>query len=360
MSLISHSIVLAQTVRVMVLATIAFLVALAVTPLWNRFLTKRGFSKQLRESKDAPIFYELHKKKIGVPTGAGVMIWSTVVALAIVFDILNHLFDGFWHYLSFIDRAETYLPLAALCLAGLLGLLDDWLGVLKLGGASGGGLQVRHKSIFYIDRRRGRRLVVLLSASVSTCVEHPVRWQCHDRLVVYPVVHFYRVRVGLLGERDRRPRWAPRRLVALRIFCPDRGCVRSRPLPARRVRRGDDRRPACVPVEQYLPREVHDGRHRLDVARHHDRYHRDAHEHGASPAVLYDHPRDRIPVGHHPGCLEKDTRRKKSVPFRADPSSFRSPRLARVADHDAVLDHIRHFLRDRARAVLLVSGSLIC
>ena len=150
MNLIAHSLVLAQTVRVMILATLAFLAALAVTPLWNRFLTKRGFSKQLRESKDAPIFYELHKKKIGVPTGAGIMIWSTVIGLAIVFDIFNHLFDGFWHYLSFIDRAETYLPLAALCLAGLVGLLDDWLNVRKLGGASGGGLQVRHKSIFYI------------------------------------------------------------------------------------------------------------------------------------------------------------------------------------------------------------------
>ena len=149
-ALIYHSVVLSQTVRVMVLATVAFLVALAITPLWRKFLAKHGFSKQLRESKDAPVFYELHKKKIGVPTGAGIIIWSTVLILAIIFDILNHLFDGFWHYLSFIDRAETYLPLAALFLAGLLGLLDDWFGVLKIGGASGGGLKVRQKSVFYI------------------------------------------------------------------------------------------------------------------------------------------------------------------------------------------------------------------
>jgi phospho-N-acetylmuramoyl-pentapeptide-transferase len=145
-----HSIILSQTVRVMVLATISFLVALAVTPLWSKLLSKQGFSKQLRESKDAPVFYELHKKKIGVPTGAGIIIWSTVIILAIIFDILNHAFGGFWQYISFIDRRETYLPLAALVLAGLLGLLDDWLAVLKLGGGSGGGLQVRHKSIFYL------------------------------------------------------------------------------------------------------------------------------------------------------------------------------------------------------------------
>lgn len=150
MTLLSHSIILAQSVRVMILATVAFLVALVVTPFVWKFLVNRGFSKNLRESKDAPVFYELHKKKIGVPTGAGIIIWLTVTILAFIFDALNHAFDGFWHYLSFIDRAETYLPLAALVLAGILGLIDDYLGVLKVGGASGGGLQVRFKSIFYI------------------------------------------------------------------------------------------------------------------------------------------------------------------------------------------------------------------
>jgi phospho-N-acetylmuramoyl-pentapeptide-transferase len=42
------------------------------------------------------------------------------------------------------------LPLAALLIAALLGLLDDWLGVLRLGGASGGGLKIRQKAIMYL------------------------------------------------------------------------------------------------------------------------------------------------------------------------------------------------------------------
>ena len=129
--------ILSQAVRVIVLATIAFLVAIATTPFWHRLLVKRGFTKDLRASKDAPFFYELHKKKIGVPTSAGVMIWLTVLVLAVIFGILGHFFQS-WQYLSFIDRRETYLPLTALFLAGLLGLLDDYLGVLKIGlGALG-------------------------------------------------------------------------------------------------------------------------------------------------------------------------------------------------------------------------------
>jgi phospho-N-acetylmuramoyl-pentapeptide-transferase len=143
--------VLDEAIRVILLATIAFLVTLIVTPFWFRFLIKHKFGKHIREEGAAPVFYELHKKKAGTPTGAGVVIWGTVLGLAIIFGIGNRLFDEFWwHSLNFVDRAETYLPLVALFLAGILGLLDDWLGVLRIGGGSGGGLQVRHKSILYV------------------------------------------------------------------------------------------------------------------------------------------------------------------------------------------------------------------
>lgn len=143
--------ILAETVRVIVLTTIAFFVALFVTPLWYSVLKKRHFDKQIREEGQAPVFYELHKKKAGTPTGGGVIIWSTVIGLAVVFGILNNLFDGsVWHYLNFISRSETYLPLAALLLAAVVGFVDDWLGALKLGGAPGGGLKVRQKSVLYL------------------------------------------------------------------------------------------------------------------------------------------------------------------------------------------------------------------
>src|SRR5258708_4519664 len=140
-----------QSIRVIVLTTIAFFVALFVTPLWYRFLKKQNFGKQLREENGAPVFYELHKNKAGTPTGGGVIIWSTVAGLAFVFAILNYLFDSsVWRYLNFVNRAETFLPLAALLGAAFIGLVDDWLGVMKLGGASGGGLKVRQKSILYL------------------------------------------------------------------------------------------------------------------------------------------------------------------------------------------------------------------
>lgn len=141
---------IAETVRVTILTTIAFFVALFITPFWFRFLKKYKFGKQLRTSEQTPVFHGLHKNKEGTPTGGGIIIWSTVIIMAVVFDILTHLFGGVWDYFNFIDRAETYLPLAALLIAALLGLLDDWLGALKMGGANGGGLKIRQKSVIYL------------------------------------------------------------------------------------------------------------------------------------------------------------------------------------------------------------------
>ncbi len=139
-----------QTVRIIILTTIAFFVALAVTPAWSRFLNNHQFRKQIREEKVTPVYYGLHGRKAGTPTGGGIIIWSTVLGLALVFWAASRLFDGPWKYLNFVNRAETYLPIAALLIAAVLGLVDDWLGVLKIGGASGGGLKIRHKSILYL------------------------------------------------------------------------------------------------------------------------------------------------------------------------------------------------------------------
>lgn len=139
-----------QTVRILLFTTIAFFVALAVTPIWSRFLNKRQFKKQIREESFTPVYYGLHGKKAGTPTGGGIIIWSTVLGLALVFWLLAKTFDGSWQYFNFVNRAETYLPIAAFAIAAVLGFIDDWLGVLKIGGASGGGLKIRYKSLLYL------------------------------------------------------------------------------------------------------------------------------------------------------------------------------------------------------------------
>lgn len=137
-----------QAVRVLGLSMLAFLVAFAITPLVMRFITKLKAKKQIKSADDAPVFNALHKGKEGTPTMGGIIIWATVLIIALVMFILANIFDGFWSYLNFVDRAQTYLPLAAMAIAALFGFVDDLLGILKK-GPKGGGLPMRHRLIIY-------------------------------------------------------------------------------------------------------------------------------------------------------------------------------------------------------------------
>lgn len=139
---------LIEALQILTLSLVAFLAALFFTPLVSRVLHRYTLRKQVRTPESAPIFHKFHEKKAGTPTMGGVIIWGTTVVLAVFFWILQFLLDGFWSELSFINRAETYLPIAALLGAGLLGLADDLLGVFKI-GPNGGGLSVMQKVLLY-------------------------------------------------------------------------------------------------------------------------------------------------------------------------------------------------------------------
>lgn len=78
----------------------------------------------------------------------GIIIWATVLGLAFVFWSMSALFGGIWDKVNFVDRAQTYLPIAAMLVAAFLGFWDDLMGVLKI-GPHGGGLRVSQKLVMY-------------------------------------------------------------------------------------------------------------------------------------------------------------------------------------------------------------------
>ncbi|MDE1970856.1 MAG: hypothetical protein KGI50_04765 [Patescibacteria group bacterium] len=140
---------LIQAIRLLTLGTLSFLFAMLVSGPVLHILKNYQFGKQIRPEADAPVFAKFHKKKEGTPTMGGVIIWGTTLALAILFGIGNYLFNGVFHHLNFINRAETYLPLAALFFAAVVGLVDDLMGVLKW-GPKGGGLSMKGKLVLYV------------------------------------------------------------------------------------------------------------------------------------------------------------------------------------------------------------------
>ncbi len=137
-------------VKILGFSALAFAVALFSTPLLTHFLYKYKMGKQIRSAASAPIFASMHAGKAGTPTMGGVLIWGTVLVVALVFSALAALApDTMFAKLNFLTREQTYLPLGIMVVAAVIGLFDDLLGILKI-GKNGGGLRMRERLLFYL------------------------------------------------------------------------------------------------------------------------------------------------------------------------------------------------------------------
>ena len=121
-----------NVVRIFLVATLAFFINLTITYFWTKVLYKHFRPGKEIEKEGAPIFNALHRKKEGTPTMGGLPIWVTVSVITIVFWIFSNSFGGIWSGLNFLSRSQTLLPLGFLILAGLVGMADDILGILRL------------------------------------------------------------------------------------------------------------------------------------------------------------------------------------------------------------------------------------
>src|SRR3989344_3494435 len=146
-----------NVVRIFFMAAMAFFVTLFVTPFWTKILYKYNLGKQIKtetafkilHTDGGPIDSKLHERQKGTPTMGGVVIWMTVIILALFFWLASKLYFGTaLGSINFLSRGQTWVPFAALIVAALFGLLDDMLGVLRK-GPWGGGLRMRDRLIMY-------------------------------------------------------------------------------------------------------------------------------------------------------------------------------------------------------------------
>jgi phospho-N-acetylmuramoyl-pentapeptide-transferase len=126
-----HNVFTQDLTGVFILSVIAFILAMMLTPLYTYLAYRYKFWKKQRMTsttgEQLEVFTKLHadKFKRNIPTMAGLI---GIVAIAVITMTLN------------LDRAETYLPLAALIGGGLVGLLDDIIN-LKGQGTGVAGLR---------------------------------------------------------------------------------------------------------------------------------------------------------------------------------------------------------------------------
>lgn len=122
---------------VFILSVIAFLLAMALTPIYTYVAYKYKFWKKQRTTSTTgeklTVFNKLHAEKFkrNIPTMAGIVF---VVAIVVVTFFLN------------LNRGQTWLPLAALAGGAFVGLLDD---IINIRG-SGKGVAGLRSSLKFI------------------------------------------------------------------------------------------------------------------------------------------------------------------------------------------------------------------
>lgn len=126
---ITNPVMVAQVLKIGLMAAGSFVLAMALTPLYTHFAYKHEWWKKMRttsvDGSSSQVFNKLHaeKHKRNIPTMAGVLIWGTVLILTLVFNL---------------DRSQTWLPLFTIVSVGLLGIVDDVVNVKTTNGGKAG------------------------------------------------------------------------------------------------------------------------------------------------------------------------------------------------------------------------------
>jgi phospho-N-acetylmuramoyl-pentapeptide-transferase len=143
------------SIKIGILTTLSFVLAMAWTPILSHFLYKYKIGVKIKDTsvdgKKAPVYHELHKGKTGTPTMGGALIWITIIFLAFAFHIIAPYFDyKLIRRLDFLSRSQTWIPLFILAAAAILGALDDIFSTKGLGANKGGGIRFLYRLMWLL------------------------------------------------------------------------------------------------------------------------------------------------------------------------------------------------------------------
>lgn len=120
-----------QLAKLFAMAVGAFMLTMALTPVYTFVAYKYSFWKKIRTTSTTgealPVFSKLHaaKHRRNIPTMAGMVFVFVIIAVTLIFNL---------------DRGQTWLPLAALAGGAIVGLIDDIINI-KGNGQGVGGLR---------------------------------------------------------------------------------------------------------------------------------------------------------------------------------------------------------------------------
>lgn len=137
------------TVKIFLPAATAFFIGVGITPFVAHYLYEYKMWKKKARNEGlgggaTPIFNRLHKEKeVGTPRMGGIVIWVSVIITTLLYWIFSYIIGGdLFTKLNFLSNNQTWLPIATLLAASLVGLFDDFLQVYGKGTYIAGGLSL--------------------------------------------------------------------------------------------------------------------------------------------------------------------------------------------------------------------------
>ncbi len=127
----------------------AFFLGIAMTPILTHYLYKHKMWKKNSvrravDGREATISQSLHRDEDKhVPRMGGVIVWGSTLLTVFLFSLLAFVLPDTFREFNFFSRAQTWLPLFALTVGSLIGLIDDFLEVWGSGGHIAGGLSLK-------------------------------------------------------------------------------------------------------------------------------------------------------------------------------------------------------------------------
>jgi len=115
-------------IKIFLLGFAGFSLSMLLTPLYTNYAFKHEWWKKARTTDatgaKATVFQQLHaaKHRRNIPTAAGIIFVLSTLLVTLVFNL---------------QRTETWLPLAAMAGAGVIGFIDDMLNINSHGGIAG-------------------------------------------------------------------------------------------------------------------------------------------------------------------------------------------------------------------------------
>ena len=135
--------------RVLIPSVISFIIGIGLAPVVAHYLYKHrawkkkgGKGKGIGDEAGTPLFDALHhEREVSTPRMGGIVVWASIFITALGITIFGFFGGESVAQFDFINRGQTWLPLFALMVGALLGLIDDILEVTK----STGGLRLRYR-----------------------------------------------------------------------------------------------------------------------------------------------------------------------------------------------------------------------